>query len=78
MLAVKPSASSLSGNIAQREYWPTRSAKLGFVVLLRPNRLDWTLLTTARKMPMSTTRRKKSIRKKKNAPPRVLSVSAMK
>ena len=78
MSAVNPSARSLRGNIAQREYRPMRSRKLGLVVLLIPNIPDCILLNIARKMPLSTMRRKKSMRKKKNAPRIVSSVSATK
>ena len=78
MSAVKPSARSLNGKMDQSEYNPTRSMKLGFVVLLMPKNLEWILFIIARAMPLRTTSRKKSIRKKKKAPPIVLSSSAMK
>ena len=78
MSAVNPSARSLSGNMDQREYSPTRSRKLGFVVLLIPNILERMRFMMARAMPLSTTRRKKSIRKKSTAPFIVDSVSATK
>ena len=78
MSAVKPSARSLSGKIAQREYSPIRSVRLALVVRLIPNILERALFIIARTMPLSTTRRKKSIRKKKNDPFMVLSVTATK
>ncbi len=78
MSAVNPSASRRRGNIAHNEYRPTRSRKLGFVVLLIPKNLDLILFIIARKIPLSTTSRKKSIRKKSREPLRVVSVSATK
>ena len=64
--AVKPSARSLRGKIAHSEYSPMRSVRLALVVRLIPNILERALLIMASMMPLSTTRRKKSIRKKKN------------
>ena len=78
MWAVKPSARSLSGNMAQREYSHMLSVKLSLVVRLIPKKREWTRLTIARTMPLSTTSRKKSIRKRKSFPPMVCSPSATK
>ena len=71
--AVNPSARSLNGKILHREYRPIRSRKLGLVVLRIPKNLDLSLLTIANTIPLRTTNRKKSIRKNRSAPLRVVS-----
>ena len=76
--AVNPSARSLRGNMLHNEYRPIRSVMLALVVLRIPNRRERTLFIMASMMPLKITRRKKSIRKKKNEPFIVLSVTATK
>ena len=73
--AVKLSARSLNGKMLHRQARATRSAKQGFVVRLIPSAVERNLLYIASPTPLSTIRRKKSIRKKKNAPLRVRSPS---
>ena len=78
MCAVKLSARRRKGKIIHREYSPTRSRSVGLVVRLMPKIRERTLLMMARTMPLSTTSRKKSIRKKNMAPRSVYSFSATK
>ena len=76
--AVKLSARSLTGKMAHRQYMARRSGIWFLVVLRMPNIIERMRLNMARKTPLSTTSRKKSIRKKKNEPLRVWSVSITK
>ena len=76
--AVKLSASRRSGKIAQSEYRPIVSIRLGLVVRRMPKRRERTRLIMARAMPVRTSNRKKSIRKNSTAPPIVVSLSATK
>lgn len=78
MSAVKPSARRRRGKMHHSEYKPTRSVRLARVVRLMPKKRERARLTMARIMPLSTMSRKKSIRKKKNDPFIVLSVTATK
>ena len=78
MSAVKPSARSLRGNMHHNEYRPMRSVILDLVVRLMPKKRDLALFMIARTIPLNTTRRAKSIRKKKKDPFIVLSVTATK
>ena len=59
-------------------YRPIRSVRLALVVLRMPNMREWALFIMASTIPLSTTSRKKSIRKKKKDPFIVLSVTATK
>ena len=78
MWAVKVSLRRRKGKIAHREYSPIESRKLRRVVRRMPNQRERTRFIIASTMPLSTTSRKKSIRKKSTAPWIVLSPSATK